>query len=251
MADLAVNTKTGVDGSEYTTSISNDKLTNQDFLKLMIEELKQQDPTKPMDSQRMLDTQMQMSSMETNLQMTASMKSLESAIANMSLSSASALMGKKIDAVIDVPVKDENGDNLKDPDGNTYTEKVRASFLVNTVEIQDGTARLESHELLGFKDRIASTETGTNLNYNYTNGQITDSDGTVTDYYVKLDDQGRFDLDANGKVVILDAEGEIVTPKYSPTDSTDTYPKFGFSGTDEIYAESSTFVNYEDILKIY
>ena len=38
-------------GNKYTQSVSNDSLTTNDFLKLMIEELKLQDPTKPMDIQ--------------------------------------------------------------------------------------------------------------------------------------------------------------------------------------------------------
>ena len=67
MADnIQVNSNVGIDGNSYTSAISNDQLTNDDFLKLMIQELKLQDPTKPMDSQKMLSTQMQMSAMNTN-----------------------------------------------------------------------------------------------------------------------------------------------------------------------------------------
>ena len=44
--NVQVNTSTGIDGSSYTSSISNDQLTNADFLKLMIEELKMQDSNK-------------------------------------------------------------------------------------------------------------------------------------------------------------------------------------------------------------
>ncbi|MDZ7819063.1 MAG: flagellar hook capping FlgD N-terminal domain-containing protein [Aliarcobacter sp.] len=51
MADnIQVNSSVGIDGNSYTSAISNDQLTNDDFLKLMIQELKLQDPTKPMDS---------------------------------------------------------------------------------------------------------------------------------------------------------------------------------------------------------
>ena len=53
MADVSsTNSLTGTDsfGNKYTQSVSNDQLTTNDFLKLMIEELKLQDPTKPMDS---------------------------------------------------------------------------------------------------------------------------------------------------------------------------------------------------------
>ena len=52
MADVnGVNTTTGTDsyGNKYTQSVSNDSLTTNDFLKLMIEELKLQDPTHLID----------------------------------------------------------------------------------------------------------------------------------------------------------------------------------------------------------
>ena len=57
--DIKINSSVGIDGNSYTNAISNDQLTNNDFLKLMIQELKLQDPTKPMDSAKMLSTQMQ------------------------------------------------------------------------------------------------------------------------------------------------------------------------------------------------
>jgi len=66
MAEInSANSVTGTDsyGNKYTQSVSNDSLTTNDFLKLMIEELKLQDPTKPMDSAKMLSTQMQMSTL--------------------------------------------------------------------------------------------------------------------------------------------------------------------------------------------
>ena len=59
MAEVnSANSVTGTDsfGNKYTQSVSNDSLTTNDFLKLMIEELKLQDPTKPMDSAKMLST---------------------------------------------------------------------------------------------------------------------------------------------------------------------------------------------------
>ena len=42
---VEVNSSVGIDGNSYTTAISNDKLSNDDFLKLMIQELTLQDPT--------------------------------------------------------------------------------------------------------------------------------------------------------------------------------------------------------------
>ncbi|XPV69263.1 MAG: flagellar hook assembly protein FlgD [Halarcobacter sp.] len=249
--NVGVNTKTGVDGNAYTSSISNDSLTTEDFLKLMIEELKMQDPTKPMDSEKMVDTQMKMSTIETNLQLANSMKSLEGAIASMALSNAADFMGKKIDALIDVPVKGDDGENLKDPEGNTITEKVKASFYVHSVQMNDGVPLLESTELLGFKDRLARTSDGKNVSYDFETGQIKEDDGTLTDYYVKLNESGMFEFGSDNKIIITDKDGKVVKPTYSPEDSDETYPMFDYSGTDEIYSPNSTFVKYEDIVKIY
>lgn len=38
--NVVTQSATGFDGNSYTTAISNDKLTNDDFLKLMLEEMK-------------------------------------------------------------------------------------------------------------------------------------------------------------------------------------------------------------------
>ncbi|PKN14930.1 MAG: hypothetical protein CVU67_03090, partial [Deltaproteobacteria bacterium HGW-Deltaproteobacteria-24] len=55
--NVQVNTVVDASGNTYTSAVSNDKLTNSDFLKLMLEELKLQDPTKPMDSSQMMQNQ--------------------------------------------------------------------------------------------------------------------------------------------------------------------------------------------------
>ena len=78
-SNIEVNSSVGIDGNSYTTAISNDKLNNDDFLKLMIQELKLQDPTKPMDSTKMLSTQMQMSTISTNQEMIKAMQSMQTA----------------------------------------------------------------------------------------------------------------------------------------------------------------------------
>ncbi len=92
--NVQVNTNRGVDGSSYTSSISNDQLTNSDFLKLMIEELKMQDPTKPMDSAQMLSTQMQMSTINTNLETIKTMETLAKTFSQSALSNAANVIGK-------------------------------------------------------------------------------------------------------------------------------------------------------------
>ncbi len=249
--NVKVNTSSGVGGSTYTSSISNDTLTNEDFLKLMVEELKMQDPTKPMDSQRMLDTQMQMSSIETNMKTIEAMDSLKSSIANMTLSNAMDFMGKKVDAIVDQPVYDDFGRVKKDENGNTITEKIKASYLINTVRVDNGEVYLESSELLDIKDRLYDFESQKIVTYDFETGQIKDSDGNYTDYFIKLDDKGRFDMTTTGLVVITDKDGKVVDPEFTPEESTEKQYKYAYMASDEIYSENNTNIQYTDIVKVY
>lgn len=130
--NVTTNTAVGVDGTAYTTAVSNDNLTNDDFLKLMIEELKMQDPTKPMDSQSMLTMQMQMSSIDTNLQMINSIKAMQTAINQSNLSNASSLINSVI----------ENGEYAED--GSVK------QFVVSSVSLEDGEVFLSAHQIIGY-----------------------------------------------------------------------------------------------------
>jgi len=129
--NVQVNSTVGVDGNSYTSTISNDKLTNEDFLKLLLTEMQMQDPTKPMDSQKMMDSQLQMSTIEANLEMAKSMESLQASFAQTNLATSASM----IDHVI------ENGEF-----GEDGTPK---QFLVSSVESQDGELYLVSHKIDG------------------------------------------------------------------------------------------------------
>ena len=94
--NVITSSTVGYDGNSYTSNVSNDQLTNEDFLTLMMEEMKMQDPTKPMDSAAMMDSQLQMSTIESNLAMSESMEALRASYANSSLSTAANLIGKTV-----------------------------------------------------------------------------------------------------------------------------------------------------------
>lgn len=132
--NVQVNSTVGTDGNTYTSSISNDKLTNEDFLQLLLTEMKMQDPTKPMDSQRMMDSQLQMSTIEANLTMAESMEALKSSFAQTNLSTSAAM----IDHVI------ENGEYSQDG-----TAK---QFVVQSVEMQDEELYLIAHAIEGYDE---------------------------------------------------------------------------------------------------
>ncbi len=188
--NVTVNSGTGVDGSSYTTSVSNDKLTNEDFLTLMIEELKMQDPTKPMDSQRMLDTQMQMSSIETNLQTIATMETLAKTFSQSALSNAANVIGKNIE------------------DGNIGENGVNKAYTVRSVENIDGEVSVKAQQMLYVEDQVLDSD-GNRIVYNV-KGEILDAEGNVTGNKVALKSPGEAII-KDGLPVILDANNEEIS----------------------------------------
>ena len=128
---ISANGVTGTDsyGNKYTQSVSNDQLTTNDFLKLMIEELKLQDPTKPMDSSKMLTTQMQMSTLNANMEMIKALQSIQTAFTQSSLSTATGVIGRIV----------ENGSTNSDGESKKY--------IINSIEVKDGEAIVVAYEI--------------------------------------------------------------------------------------------------------
>lgn len=218
--NVQVNTSTGVDGNAYTSNISNDKLTNQDFLKLMLEELKLQDPTKPMDSQRMLDTQMQMSSIETNLATAEAMKSLQNSFSQSALSNASNVIGKNIE------------------DGNLNQSGVNKAYTVRSVESIDGGIQVKAQEILYLEDQIQNPD-GDLVIYDLT-GNLLNADGTKTGQKIALTNPGN-PITRDGAPVILDENNEEVTDH-----------GYAFSGARiPVYSDQLTTLPFNSITKIF
>ncbi|MCT7534318.1 flagellar biosynthesis protein FlgD [Aliarcobacter cryaerophilus] len=186
---------TGTDsyGNKYTQSVSNDSLTTNDFLKLMIEELKLQDPTKPMDSAKMLSTQMQMSTLNANMEMIKALQSIQTAFTQSSLSTATGVIGKNI----------ENGSTNKDG--------ALKAFTVESIENVDGEIQVVAREWLYLHNGI-SLKDGDELkaaNYDET-GNLFDEKGEKTGQIIVLESLGK-PLVKDGKLVVKDANGNEVT----------------------------------------
>lgn len=188
--NVTVNTSTGIDGSSYTTAVSNDQLTNEDFLTLMIEELKMQDPTSPMDTQTMLDTQMQMSSMNTNLKTIETMETLAETFSQSALSNAAAVIGKNIE------------------DGNVGENGVNNAYTVRSVENVDGQVNVKAQQILYIEDQVSDPD-GNTIIYNI-NGEILDANGNLTGNKVALQAPGEAIL-KDGKPIILDENNEEIS----------------------------------------
>lgn len=197
MAENTINatTNTGVDayGNKFTQSVSNDQLTTNDFLKLMIEELKLQDPTKPMDSAKMLSTQMQMSTLNTNLEMIKTLQSIQTAFNQSSLSTATGIIGKTV----------ENGSTT--PDGITK------AFTVDSIENNKGEITVNAREWLYLKNLIVLKDGDRYKSANYDEyGNIYNEKGEKTGETLVLEKLGKPAL-INGKLVVKNSDGQDVS----------------------------------------
>lgn len=228
MADITgVSTSTGIDGNSYTTSVSNDSLNTNDFLKLMIEELKLQDPTKPMDSAKMLQTQMQMSTLNSNMSMVKTLESIQKAFTQSSLSTATGIIGKHI----------ENGTLAEDGTTNK-------AFVVRSIENMDGEIManvqrmLYLEQVVNIPDPADSSKTKM-VNYDAA-GYIYDDNGQKTGQKIALSNPGT-PLVKDGKPVILDESGNEVTGH-----------NFTLSGQNmPVYSDATEQIAFSSITKVF
>lgn len=194
MADnMVINGATDASGNTYTNSISNDTLTTNDFLTLMIEQLKLQDPTKPYDSAQMLETQMQMSTLNANMQMISTLEAISTAFKQTSVTNAAGLIGKTIE------------------DGSTYSDGVLKSYQVDSIENYDGTLIVKAREMLYAYNGIQLNVDGEITAANYDeNGNIYNAKGEKTGETLVLNGLGDPAKDENGKLIVKDADGNIM-----------------------------------------
>lgn len=219
--NVETNSKSDASGNSYTTSVSNDKLSNNDFLNLMIQELKLQDPTKPMDSQRMMDSQLQMSTMETNRAMAASMEKLVATFNQTSLSNATNLIGKNVEDVN----TDENG--------------VSKAYSVLSVEILNGEMVVKARQILYMEDVVKDAD-GNRLAYDV-NGFIYNEEGEKTGQKIVLKNPGEIVVNEDGKPVILDENDEEVAEH-----------DFVYEGmTTPVYSSEISTIPFENITKVF
>ena len=200
MAEInSSNSVTGTDsyGNKYTQSVNNDSLTTNDFLKLMIEELKLQDPTKPMDSAKMLSTQMQMSTLNANMEMIKALQSIQTAFTQSSLSTATGVIGKNI----------ENGSTNKDG--------ALKAFTVESIENVDGEIQVVAREWLYLHNGIAYKDGDEVKAAEYDEvGNLYNEKGEKTGQTIVLESLGK-PLVKDGKLVVKDADGnEVADHKY-------------------------------------
>lgn len=213
-----------IDGARYTTQEDPNQLTNTDFLELMLTEMKMQDPTKPMDTDRMVDNQLKMSTIQANLDMTESMIKLQTAYSNSALSTAANLIGKTI----------ENGE--------VNADGVLRSYNVETVENIDGELYVNGREMIGIVDGMKNSETDDIIKYD-SDGYFYSIDDEEVKYQLILDDDGRFTYDDEGNIKMKDADGNEIT-------DTTILEKYAHAGSAFDYASEQTKIPVSSIMQI-
>lgn len=160
MADSVTSTTaTDAYGNTYTTAVSNDSLESEDFITLMLTELSLQDPTSPVDSSSMLDSQLELSTLEANIATVEAMESLQTSFEQTALSSAASLIG----TIVENGEIDDSGDNKQ--------------YSVSSVEGLDGEIYLTAYQITGFYDVYTFDE---ELSDSATEVNSTDEDDTIT-----------------------------------------------------------------------
>jgi flagellar basal-body rod modification protein FlgD len=113
------------DKTSSTTNTSNNTVDYNTFLQLLIAEMKNQDPTNPMDTSQYMSQFAQLSSVEQAMQTNTKLDSL---LSSQALSQADGLIGKNV--------------SFTDSTGATFTGKV-ASISINSngsvATLEDGT----------------------------------------------------------------------------------------------------------------
>lgn len=219
-----------IDGIRYTTEEDPNTLNNNDFLELMLTEMKMQDPTKPTDSAAMVDNQLKMSTIQANVDMTEAMASLKTSYSNSALSTAAGLIGKTI----------ENGD-IDD-------EGILKSFNVETVENIDGELYVNARQMTGVVDGMKSSEGDEIVKYDangffYPLGQEDVAEDEKIQYQLDLNEDGRFTYNEDGTIKMKDENGELITDE-------EILAKYELAGSAFTYADEQTKIPLSSILQV-
>jgi flagellar basal-body rod modification protein FlgD len=152
----SINGATTTTTTEATTG-ELDTLGNDEFLKLFLAELKHQDPLEPMDASAMLDSTLQMSTIESNTKQTETLDDILTSISNPDQSQYINMIDNNI--IIDNSTVDILGGT--------------GQFTVNMPDSYDGTVDLIDSEGKVVSSKNISGEAG----INYINFQNVPNDG--------------------------------------------------------------------------
>ena len=174
----------------------------------------------------MLQTQMQMSTINTNQELAASMKTLQTSFTQSALSNAASVIGRNVE------------------DGNVGENGINKAYTVRSIENVDGDVQVKAQQILFFENRVKLTDAdddtkSTLVNYN-ASGEIIGADGEQTGTKIALQEPG-VPLVKDGKLVILDSDNkELADHKYELVG--DSVP---------VYSDELTSIPFSQVTKIF
>ena len=129
----SMQTNTAIAESKQEKKGTNDVTDSNMFLKLMLKQMEQQDPTEPTDNSQWLAQMAQYSSLEAMNNLNSSFSDVakelstmnDTIASNASITQTLSLIGK--DVTLQVPKVDENGKTMTDSKGNVMYEKVEGT----------------------------------------------------------------------------------------------------------------------------
>jgi len=222
-------------GNKITKSIENNELTTNDFLKIMMEQLKLQDPTKPHDMNKMLDSQMQMTTLNMNQNMIEALKSIQKTFNQSSLANAAGIIGNAV----------ENGSKTEAGEAKKY--------VVVSIEMQDGEVMVVAQEPLYVYQGIVIEEgEGDDKKRKFArydnDGNIFNEKGERTGETIELESSGNPKM-KDGKLIIKDKDGkEIVKKDENGKEIADH--KYVLSGQNQIVYDKPTKFPFSSITKV-
>ena len=245
----SVTTSTSADayGNTYTTAVSNDQLESEDFLTLMLTELKLQDPTSAVDSSTMMQTQLQLASLEASTATVDAMEALQTTFQQSALSNSSSLIGNVV----------ENGET--DDDGNAK------QYKISSVSMSDGEISLTAYELSNYYDVYSFDEVSdtsdvidsTNENSSIT---VTNSDGTRYNFstYNKTYEDLATEISKTSGITASMAQNTdgnyqlVVSVAGGSSSLSQSNLKLAYTESSATsYSSDATTISYNDITKIY
>lgn len=246
-SSVTTSSSTDAYGNSYTTAVSNDQLQSEDFITLMLTQLKLQDPTKTADSADMLNTQLQLSTLEANTATVTAMESLQNTFEQSALSNSAAIIGNVI----------ENGDT--DDSGNAKQYKVAS------VAMSDGTISLTAYELSNYYDVYSFDEASNASDIVDSSNEnssisITNSEGTTYNFstYNKSYTDLATEISKTSGITASVAQNTagnyqlVVSVSNGSSSITQNNSKLAYTESSATsYSSDAKTISYNDITKIY
>lgn len=139
---------TAIQESKQERKTTNDVTDSNMFLKLMLKQMEQQDPTEPTDNSQWLAQMAQYSSLEAMNNLNSSFSEVSKQLSlmndtiasNASITQTLSLVGK--DVTLQVPKVDKEGNVVKDEKDNIVYEKVEGTVSEASFEGGDGVIKV-------------------------------------------------------------------------------------------------------------